>query len=415
MCMEYDEIAQQLEQAVADDFIGFEIGRAMAYPLINYRKSKKLALAVLLHPIRYGGYTAEGTGKIAFFWGGDYSSRADHWNKFEQCEKLLGEPVLIKERPSVRLATVHALCIWRVIRWWAKMRTLKVSATEKWYLAAMLYQIYCELLDLDKMQLKAQINLLVAFCDAQKSDTIAVQYFKKTGIKTATLEHGYYDPNFILERLAYRNSLSDYFLCFGPVSKKHGVEQGLPEEKMISLGMLENIQDANIRSDIQNTKQFGVALTYGTYDDENELILDIANELAHSCGITYIVRPHPHLKAEKYQCFIDSSVGKVAPIGQSIVDFEDNIDFCLLGNSAMFISMLYKRIPTYRCGEEGKPDKFSDILWCRCKSKEEAISLYRYMKQRPASFMKQLDETRNAYFATGIVADNYREFLSQFK
>ncbi len=415
MCMEYDEIAQQLEQAVADDFIGFEIGRAMAYPLINYRKSKKLALAVLLRPIRYGGYTAEGTGKIAFFWGGDYSNRADHWDKFEQCEKLLGEPVLIKERPSARLATVHALCIWRVIRWWVKMRTVKVSAIEKWYLAAMLYQIYCELLDLDKMRLKVQINLLVAFCDAQKSDTIAVQYFKKTGIKTATLEHGYYDPNFILERLAYRNSLSDYFLCFGPVSKKHGVEQGLPEGKMIPVGMLENIKNQEVRTEIGSTGTFGVALTCGTYEEENPLMLRIANKLAKRYGLTYIVRPHPHLKEEVYVGLIDSSVGSVAPNGQSMVDFESSIDFCLLGNSAVFISMLYKMIPVYRCVADYHIDKFYNVPWCKCVSLESAMKLYENMKNKPEEFLKRLEDAKRIFFADGNVAENYRQFIKKFE
>lgn len=415
-----EQEAKQLCGAIQKDlaawFQKYNLEAALTYPVLNYTGNIRTIFSLMLKPVFQGRYQAEGKGKIAFFWGGDYSERADHRLKFDKVVALCSDGFVIEKKmnPVAIMKSISEL--WRIPFWRYQLRNFRISKRMKWYLAACLFEIDCVIEDMKKIEknTEGQLRLFVSFCDAQKDDSIATNFCVNHNIKTATLEHGYYDPRVTVERLAYENSQSDYFLCFGPLSKEQGIELGLPDEKMIPLGLLDFINSDKIRSNIMDTGVFGVALSFGMYADENRIILNFANILAESCNLSYVVRPHPHLSANEYMPYIDNRFGIVDNPQETVDQFTQSYDFYLIGNTGLFLTLIIQDIPVFRCGKEGSLMKFDKISWGLHWNSDTLICDYKKMRANPGEVLAQVDQVRKTIFSDGNIAQNYKDFFNQF-
>lgn len=300
----------------------------------------------------------------------------------------------------------------RVFSWLHSMKCLKADFAYKLFCCAFIlrgYNYRNELLEYLKKN-NINPNLVVTFCDVHVCDYFVTEYFNKKGIPTATLQHAGFDH----VNTDYANifSQSKYFLGITKFAKKEFVLSGEDGDRFHVLGSLKYI-DKQPNEDIvyHNTKTFGIALSGIAFENQNETLIEIGKKLSNELGYNAIVRCHPALNREKYSSLIDSSCmtldGK-----ESLSDFSDKCDFCIMGSTNTFGELIANGHLAYRMIIGS--DVFEGI---ECFNFSDYDGLKQQIKMLHDDFDKVKEDykaTREWVCAPGNIRENYTQFFKQF-
>ena len=114
---ESKQLCGAIQKDLAAWFQKYNLEAALTYPVLNYTGNIRTIFSLMLKPIFQGRYQAEGKGKIAFFWGGDYSERTDHRLKFDKVVALCSDGFVIEKKmnPVAIMKSISEL--WRIPFW----------------------------------------------------------------------------------------------------------------------------------------------------------------------------------------------------------------------------------------------------------------------------------------------------------
>jgi glycosyltransferase involved in cell wall biosynthesis len=156
-----------------------------------------------------------------------------------------------------------------------------------------------------KIMRRYDFRYLISFADMQGVENMLVQYFRKKGKITATLQHGLYIDyiNFDnVNRVNYENLVSDYFIAWGKETKAL-IERYHPNVKVIICGKPLHLLKAS-----NSKKYFSLVFDQLLFQEQNAELLLIAYEIAKLNDLQVNVRIHPWDKKEKYSFDSDRTV-----------------------------------------------------------------------------------------------------------
>lgn len=401
------------------EFGEYDIANMLTYPLLtNGPRTLIQNLKELLSFCLKYRYAAEqaGSGAVWFWFGYSYHKRADHARTFRRVVSTAPDHMFIRvvgrKVPSRRL-----LSLWRPLRWLAAYRKAGLPEELAAFVVCNLFSAYCELQELNRLvrQHPDSCRAFVCWCDVHRSDSLPVQYFKMRGIPTVTLQHAHFPAAELSGRLAYTNSLSDYFLCYGAFTARTAESLGVRTGKMIPLGMPEQINAVLPRhSRSSGVSAFGVSLSFVLYSQENRQLLHVASLVAQKYNWDYIIRPHPSLDMEEYASFFRSDPhARLQPAGLSLNDFAHSTQFVVLGQSNVQFSLLAELVPSFRYSASCAGDRFSSLDWNRFSSAEELFQLIDHYREDPAWMENEMIRSREQTMTQGDIRANYANFFQQ--
>ncbi|OUP34629.1 hypothetical protein [Bacteroides sp. An19] len=245
----------------------------------------------------------------------------------------------------------------------------------------------------DELEHLVNINkyqLLVVLYDAYPIDNYFSQLFKLNGIKTATLQHGVMlaprkeiENNIDFAGLEFKNFISDYFLVWNQFTKNEAIKAGLDENKIKVLGIAKCLNSQSM--EFGSKKVFGIILD-GEYEKENNsIMIDIANIFAEKMNYGFIVRYHPNFKGNEYANRINNNHGKTCEKATSLIEFFNEISFCIISNSTVLFEILYWGGEVYHYSSLTPNDKFKDLNIPSFHTSDELLNLFK-TRNKKATF-----------------------------
>ena len=211
-----------------------------------------------------------------------------------------------------------------------------------------------------------QFAHLIVFADMQQWDSALVQYFRKRGATTATLQHGLYintsgQGGFEnINRINYENATAQYFLAWGQGTKALLKEFTHTRVEVVGKPLSQSALEAGCR--YANGRFIGVVCDSTIFKDFNRKLLAIAYEVAERLGLKVQVRFHPDDRAESYDLRKHMLLQDA-----SIVDAE-----LVLGHVSTFIYELMRlgvrvfklrsAVPSHRINEWLLIDNSEDVI-----------------------------------------------------
>lgn len=409
-------IKLEIEKYCPFEFIEYNISEALSYNIMLYsHKSNMILLKMLFSPVFKDDYKLYGCNndkKVLFLWGSSYMERQDHYEKFKKVVSCCNNYSLLKAEKIINFKNIFGM--WRVLVWLWKYRKADINSNLKKYIVFLMYDQYCKLNKIKRVvENDNSIKLGVCWCDVLLSDYLFVKYLQQKGIKTATLQHGMFDPDEYLYKLAYINSSSDYFLCWNKLTKDKAVALGGEENKYVVVGAPQFIDTDNYDNcTITNNGVFGVALSSYLDEYDNIQLLNNADEIVKKYNLKCIVRLHPSLKKEEYsKYFVNDNI--IVDNEKNFELYMDKCDFLLIANSGIYFNIIKNMKPFFQY-DSGKNKLYKDVKWNKYTSLDELLLLYdRYIKDY--TYMEQgLIEAKALYLVNKPERILYEEFFKKF-
>lgn len=189
-------------------------------------------------------------------------------------------------------------------------------------------------------------KLCVVLYDSYPLDNFVVQYFQSLDVKTATLQHGFF--NIRGKQVWADNSIADYFLTWNEFTRKVAIDAGIEESKIVVCGNFKCVGRREIKP--KENKVIGVILddTAGVFEDENPIMIKIVNEFCQHNGYKYILRFHPLRDVKMYDNFIDDSAGTVCPLDMPLEEFLSGVELCVVSVSTVLCELESYRFPFFQ-------------------------------------------------------------------
>lgn len=216
---------------------------------------------------------------------------------------------------------------------------------------------------LQKIQF-SKYRLMLSYYDAEPFQNYSIQYGKNEGCKTATLQHGIMlaprsslNDNVDFVGIEFKAFVSDLFLVWNDFTRNEAVKSGISEEKIIVLGISKCIGQQRINS--EGRKLIGVILDGRFEQENNPIMIDIVKRFCTEFHYKYVVRYHPAFRGDEYSGIMDQN-GYVSKKNELLLDFLQNIEFCVVANSTVLWEMEYHCIPFLNYSSGGDKDKYRD-------------------------------------------------------
>lgn len=364
----------------------YELDTALTFQILfYYRKTFTQMLKVLFSAVLRDQYkitTRKGKEEILFFYGSDYIDRRDYKERFDKVVSLCDSCIVIEPKKSFKIRWRHLFRMGKVLKWSWKYRHSNMDINLRQYLVHCMFEQYCRLQDIIKYTKNMnQLKLFICWCDTMHSDFIVSKYFKTKGIRTATLQHGFFNMNHYPEKMAVVNSPSDDFLCWNQVMLENSRNITGIMDKWKVVGSPEFIGRKVIKKATENhSGYFGVALSAFTKAEENKRLLSFAHLLIDKFDFQCILRPHPSLKEDDYREILKNE--KILwKKDESFHEFLCNKEFVLVGESGIFPEIVYNMTPFFHYVKDYEKDVFAVVHWNRFHTEEELINLYLKFKQ----------------------------------
>lgn len=359
------------------------------------------------------GYDINRTGKpsLLFLCSNSYSNRKDYVKWFKHnvtlCEnriEVIGGKSNLRPKKSYFYSVLWLIQMFKVdMPFW-----LKVSCCLELNFGLNNFYSIKEIIDKERDSL----NLVVVLSDIHMIDSMTVQYCNGIGLKTATLQHGFFH-----QAWPFKYSYSDYFLSHGEYTNVIAKYFGTNPNKLITAGMPMSYEiEKSDRIIINTTKQFIVLLEGGEQKEieKNKRLINIGNEIARKYNYTYMIRTHPSDNVGNYYNVTNKKYFTNYIIGNfNKNEIIKNVDFALLGNTSMFEEFIYALLPSFRYVED--KDVYKQIKWCRFSSSKELINIYEKYINDISLFENRLKSTRNYLCGDGNINENYKKIYKNFK
>ena len=262
--------------------------------------------------------------------------------------------VLLPEIRSRRLAG-PALVLRRfaaVLRWEKRRKQAGLSRRELLYSAPFLlsaWDFYCEFCRTDF----TRYRLVTVYFDLAPTAAVLVALCRRQGVRTATLQHGMYQPapragkapgaNF------YHLTVAELFLAWNKLAAAQANADGLAPERIRVLGVT-RFEPVSVCEQKKDSGLFGVVFSLNP--EEDTALLAVANKLAAQTGKRYYTRYHPNQEADAYAALIEPRhwAGDLAPQEYSLQAYAARVDFSLVGGSSVLAELvrMHSRAYHYR-------------------------------------------------------------------
>lgn len=358
------------------------------------------------------GYDVNRKGKssLLFLCSNSYSNRKDYVKWFKQnvtlCEHRI-EVIAGKSNLKIKRSYFYT------VLWFLQMLKvdmpfwLKIACCLELNFGVNNFYSIKDIIDKERNSL----NLVVVLSDLHMIDSMTVQYCNSIGIKTATLQHGFFHQAWF-----FKYSYSDYFLSHGEYTNVIAKYFGTDSNKLITTGMPMSYEIEKVDNIVINsTNQFIIILENGenAVIEKNKRLILIANEVARKFGLKYIVRMHPADNEGRYNDVIDKTFFIKYLLGNlNKKEIIKTFNFALVGNTSMFEEFIYGLLPCFRYVEGS--DVYGAIKWCRFSDSKELLDLYEKYFGNTNLFEERMKSTRDFLCGSGDLNSNYIEFYKKF-
>ena len=348
-----------------------------------------------------------GNKKIAFY--SDFYYRRDHLLIFKNFMKQFPEFNYVfpirhsKERLNLKRG--FKLLKWDLCNLLA-IRNMKMQLRKRIFFIRVigLIQLYCSKMENYLGETTYLYGLV--YNDSNPYENILVQYMKKRGIYTATLQHGIFDKHGFWKGLEFRTSVADDFLAWNVYTKELAMECSVPEERIKVLGIPRYIIPCIINRE-NKTGVFSVVLGAKQLFDENRKLIEFANDLAKELGKRYFIRYHPACKGNEYNMYVDKQfyIQKNCA-DESIYSMCVESDFSLVGSgTSMIIDLIYLKQPFFQYYMQWNGKTY--------RKRNNYFKNYKELKQQ----MQNEDDLQNEemfyyYCTTREVKESYDKYFS---
>jgi glycosyltransferase involved in cell wall biosynthesis len=183
---------------------------------------------------------------------------------------------------------------------------------------------------------KYNINVLIAFADMQPIENLLIQFFKKNGKQTITMQHGLYVDYTSFEninKVNYENVVSDHFLAWGNETREL-IQKYHPNAKITVCG-----KPIYLTPPKEKEPHFTVVFDQNIFKEQNRELIAIANEIARHIGLQINVRLHPWNNKAEYEfdediCVFDRSI--------------ESSQFVIGHTTSMIFECMRSGIPAYK-------------------------------------------------------------------
>lgn len=202
----------------------------------------------------------------------------------------------------------------------------------------------------------------VTFCDAHGVENMFTQMANAKGIKTATLQHGQYrilpKDNEVADVEAYENFISNYLLAWGEMTQEEFSSVGIDSGRIIPVGAIKGFSKNEKINEHRKQGVFGVVLCGNVYEKTNLNMISLANEIAHTYGMKYILRMHPKNDENYYVGKCDKECLEKAIKKIENYEYAEMVDFSILHMTGVFVELLSINSPMFIFSDENMADLF---------------------------------------------------------
>lgn len=247
-------------------------------------------------------------------------------------------------------------------------------------------------------------NLVFCYFDADPFQNFMIQYSKKHGCKTATLQHGVIlspraeisnNPDFC--GYEFEGFVSDYFLLWNDFTKREAIKYGIESQKLLVLGVAKCIGMSSIKYSKDN-KTIGVFLD-GIFEEHNNIpLIQITQDWAKKNNYTCLFRYHPDYKTTEHLNYLDLSVSEICPKTNTIYEFIEKTAFCVVANSTVLFELEYFCIPFIRFSSNDNLDKYRDYPSFSFTSEDDFDDAYHRMITSEKKKFVSADDNYASFF-----------------
>lgn len=357
------------------EFDTYKIGRffAVSYDeLMHHYQSEKSYFRLFLKTIvrcftqDYNYYFSdEVENMIVVFYSHEHARRPDYVNFMKDSVSLIDHYYLLTGNDTRKRARCFGSAIKNLFllpSWYRTICSVEEDKFNRMYLLSKISSAYRWKKYLDKnMKALGRIKGLVTIFDAREYENILTQYVMQKGIKTATLQHGYF-PVISNERgylaIPYTGFVSDEFWAWGEYSCENAVMSGMLPQSCRAVGYpktFKRIVDKTPKRDLM-----GIILDGGeNLLPYNEAILTIAVEVAKKNNLKVVLKPHPHDKFDYTNMMGDFDNYEFSH--ESIFDYGRKVDFSLCYASSAYIDLMAMGASVFRYRKETSENSYSRL------------------------------------------------------
>lgn len=343
---------------------------------------------------------------IAFY--SDFYFRNDHITIFDKFIKEfpMFDYVIPVKLPNERRNWKRGfeMIKWDIHSLW-QLKGCKVNFNKKLFLIRILglSRLYSERMN-NFLKRKKYLYGLV-YSDSNPYENMLVQWMKKKGIYTATLQHGIFDKRGYWKGLEFRSSVADDWLVWNLYSKELAIECGISRDKIRVLGIPRYIKPVELDKKTK-TGIFSVILGGKVLFEENQKLVKVANRLAKEEGLKYFLRYHPSCKGNEYDEFIDKQfIAQRDVKKETINQMCEHSDFSLVGSgTSMIIDLIYLKQPFFQYYEKWDGNRY--------KVRENYFRNFDELKEEiKKETITENDEMFDYYCKTRKVKESYKNYF----
>ena len=341
---------------------GLQVGKGLCtvnFLLKSEAMEEKKCQDLITIPLLSDAYRIRNDGgELLFLFSNSYADRNDYKEWFNRLLDLTQKKCVMMGKSDKHGKGFSVKEQLLILIWILQMSFVKCKLKEK--------LIYCNymicglrnILVLKEQIKKYDIKSLITVSDMHIADYFMIWYCNKSDIRTITLQHGYFNISKYLEKELFRLSPSRYFLTYGPYAKKLGMKVGVPEKKLIPLGMPQCIGKSKLssRSMKYDKKKFLVVLD----TDENHLynvqMIEICNQFAEQADMRFDVKFHPSASKLHRKEYVQKVSGQGELLEQQYASKDDLFSkyfFGIFHETTMIFEAIYNLFPLciYTSGE----------------------------------------------------------------
>lgn len=364
--------------------------------------------------------------KILCLFSHSYAVRTDLSKIFNKVTNLLTDrDILLAEARHNMLYLRGILLLFYLPIWLIQMRKIEIGFQHKLYLLSVIAESKKWTSSAEFRKFPSKYNLLVTFCDAHLADNLMTQCFKKAGVTTATLQHGWYRKTlkdiaaFSGIEVSFEGFISDKFLVWGEYAKMSAIQSsGIKPENIVCIGHPAYIGCEKKQENCLTKNIFGIILGRSNYQcyKENRDLIKIANSVSYKLGINYVIKYHPGDTLNECRTYDDlvnqEFLYAICDKDSSLEAYITNVDFSIVGSSSVYVDLMYMGGIAFRYTLVR--DDYDLVQWGNFESTDDLLNLIQEYQNDKEKFQHRKNEVRHLLCGKGDIADNYRSFFNNY-
>lgn len=361
-------------------FDGYDMSKMLAYDsyavnLSNCFRSIKLILGyIFIRPFKLQMRISDS--KYLFFLDG--SCRFDHKKTCIDFINSMDKINVLKKKHNRKFQ--FKICLLYQMLFWIKFfMPMNVEMPKRLMYIVTLCYLFRLKEELEELDAKVfQCRVLINLFDGDPGQNLVAQFFKKKGLKTITLQHGFFDvvkEKYICDANSIvRGFVSDVFFVWDEMSKKNAVESGVPENKIVITGPIKYLNSIR-KNDYSYKKRFCVYFD-GTreYINRNKKMLKCAKKISSDFSLCLCVKLHPSNSILDYPELNDSKIEIIPNCADNSKMLKD-FDFVIISGSSLLLEAVYIGTPVFRYVDGDRGDLYAEIPIPTFSFEEELVDM----------------------------------------